>query len=57
MHPGLAVSDLSAAVEFYTRRLGFTLGFTWGEPPTMAGVSLGGVSVDLSLGTPAPEGS
>ena len=28
------VSDVRAAVEFYTNKLGFRLGFTWGDPPT-----------------------
>ena len=29
-HAALAVSDVLAAVEFYTTKLGFRLGFTWG---------------------------
>ena len=35
---GLAVSDVSAAVEFYTTQLGFKLGFTWValRPPSRA---------------------
>lgn len=56
LQPGLAVRDLSAALEFYTRRLGFAPGFTWGDPPTFAGVNLGEVQVFLSEGTPSPEG-
>lgn len=56
LHPGLAVPDLLAAAEFYTNRLGFTLGFTWGDPPTFAGVNLGEMQVFLSQGTPSPEG-
>lgn len=56
LHPGLAVPDLMAAVEFYTNRLGFTLGFTWGDPPAFAGVNLGEVQVFLSTGTPSPDG-
>jgi catechol 2,3-dioxygenase-like lactoylglutathione lyase family enzyme len=55
-HPGLAVKDVTAAVEFYTRKLGFRLAFTWGTPPTMAGVNLGHVQVFLEEGTPAPQG-
>lgn len=56
LHPGLPVADVRAAAEFYTRRLGFTLGFTWGgPPPTFAGVNLGDVQVFLFQGTPAPE--
>jgi catechol 2,3-dioxygenase-like lactoylglutathione lyase family enzyme len=53
-HPRLLVGDVPAAVEFYTRRLGFELGFTWGEPPTMAGVDLGQVQVFLEAGTATP---
>ena len=56
LHPGLTVPDVMAAVEFYTERLGFSPGFTWGEPVTMAGVNLGDVSVHLMQGTPAPNG-
>lgn len=58
LHPGLPVSDVRAAVEFYTTKLGFQLGFTWPEdgPPTMAGVNLGDVQVFLERGTPNPSG-
>jgi catechol 2,3-dioxygenase-like lactoylglutathione lyase family enzyme len=56
LHPGLAVRDLMATVEFYTSRLGFTLGFTWGDPPGFSGVNLGEVQVFLSTGTPSPDG-
>ncbi len=55
-HAGLPVSDLMAAVDFYTKKLGFSLGFTWGDPPTMAGVNLGDVQIFLSRGTPDPKG-
>jgi catechol 2,3-dioxygenase-like lactoylglutathione lyase family enzyme len=56
MHAGLAVSDLSAAIEFYVKKLGFRLGFTWGgEPPTFAGVNLGKVQLFLMKGTPTPN--
>jgi catechol 2,3-dioxygenase-like lactoylglutathione lyase family enzyme len=55
-HPALRVSDIPAAVEFYTKRLGFQLGFTWGEPPEMAGVNLGDVQLFLERGTPSPDG-
>jgi catechol 2,3-dioxygenase-like lactoylglutathione lyase family enzyme len=54
---GLAVSDVAAAVEFYTTQLGFKIGFTWGgPPPTFAGVKLGKVEVFLQKGTPDPKG-
>jgi catechol 2,3-dioxygenase-like lactoylglutathione lyase family enzyme len=55
-HPALVVRDVSTAVAFYTERMGFRSGFTWGEPPTFAGVNLGHVQVFLQQGTPAPEG-
>ncbi len=53
-HPTLAVRDVRAAAEFYTTKLGFTLGFTYGEPPNFAGVNLDRVQVFLQQGTPAP---
>ena len=34
IHPSLAVSDVLAAADFYTKKLGFMLAFTWGDPPT-----------------------
>ncbi len=55
-HTGLFVPDVSAAVDFYTRKLGFTLGFTWGEPTSMAGVTLGREQIFLEQGTPHPQG-
>jgi catechol 2,3-dioxygenase-like lactoylglutathione lyase family enzyme len=55
-HPALRVSDVRAAVGFYTTNLGFREAFTYGDPPTMAGVNLGNVQIFLELGTPRPEG-
>jgi catechol 2,3-dioxygenase-like lactoylglutathione lyase family enzyme len=55
-HPVLRVADLRAAVDFYTNKLGFELGFMWGDPPAMGGVNLGGVQIFLEPGTPAPQG-
>ena len=55
-HPGIRVADLSAAIDFYVSRLGFAHSFTWGEPPTMAGLTLGSVQIFLERGTPAPQG-
>ena len=58
LHPGLPVPDVLAAVEFYTNRLGFEEGFTWGDPVvTIAGVNLGDVQVFLERGTPPSGGS
>jgi catechol 2,3-dioxygenase-like lactoylglutathione lyase family enzyme len=52
------VTDILAACEFYTAKLGFEPGFTWGEPvPTFAGVNLGEVRIFLELGKPCPEGA
>jgi catechol 2,3-dioxygenase-like lactoylglutathione lyase family enzyme len=56
-HPNLTVADIAAAVAFYTEKLGFTLSFTWGEPPQMAGVMLDQVQVFLNRGTPNSQGS
>lgn len=55
-HAGLAVTDISATVDFYTKKLGFKLAFTWGDPPTFAGVNLGKVQMFLQKGTPDPKG-
>jgi catechol 2,3-dioxygenase-like lactoylglutathione lyase family enzyme len=56
-HPGLVVSDIQEAVDYYVDKLGFTPGFTWGEPvPMFAGVNLGNVQIFLEKGTPHPEG-
>ena len=55
-HAVLAASDIPAAVDFYTTKLGFKLGFTWGDPPTFAGVNLGKVQMFLQKGTPNPKG-
>jgi catechol 2,3-dioxygenase-like lactoylglutathione lyase family enzyme len=56
-HSGIAVADVPAAVAYYTRKLGFDLGFTWGEPVTMAGVNLGKAQIFLEQGQPAPSGT
>jgi len=55
-HAVLAVSDVVAAADFYVKKLGFKLAFTWGEPPTFAGVNLGHVQMFLEKGTPNPKG-
>ena len=36
--PQLFVSDVGASCEFYTKMLGFTVAFTYGEPPFYAQV-------------------
>jgi len=55
-HAGLSVRDVPAAVEYYTDKLGFSLGFTWGDPPTFAGVTLGETQIFLQQGRPSPDG-
>jgi len=55
LHAGLAVTDLQAAIEYYVTKLGFRKAFTWGEPPTFAGVNLGDVQIFLSQGAPTPS--
>lgn len=55
-HASLCVRDVLAAVDFYTTKLGFRSGFTWGDPPTIAGVSLDRVQIFLERGTPNPQG-
>ena len=55
-HPELPVRDVLAAADFYTKKLGFTLAFTYGNPAEMAGVNLGGVQMFLHQGTPNPAG-
>jgi catechol 2,3-dioxygenase-like lactoylglutathione lyase family enzyme len=52
-HPTLAVPDVPAAVRVYTEQLGFSPGFTWGDPVTFAGVSLGNVQLFLQQGDPS----
>src|ERR1700682_3781685 len=55
-HAVLAVSDVRAAVEFYTTKLGFWSPFMEGDPPSIAGVNLGRVQIFLESGTPCPQG-
>jgi catechol 2,3-dioxygenase-like lactoylglutathione lyase family enzyme len=57
IHPELAVPDILAAVDFYTKKLGLKLGFTWGDPPQIAGVNLGSVQLFLAKGPANPKGS
>lgn len=56
-HAGLTVPDVLAAVDFYTNKLGFRAGFTWGEPAGFAGVNLDRVQIFLQKGDPAPGGT
>jgi len=55
-HPSFAVADVVGAADFYKSKLGFKPGFTWGDPPTMAGMNLGRVQLFLEQGAPSPLG-
>lgn len=52
VNPLLVVNDIDAAFEFYSSKLGFSTGFIWGSPPSMAGMVLDKVAVHLSKGEP-----
>ena len=54
LNPTLRVRDVARAIEFYTSRLGFQLGFTWGEPLRFAGMNFGDVQLFLQQGDPGP---
>jgi uncharacterized glyoxalase superfamily protein PhnB len=56
VHAGFDVVDILTAVEFYSKKLGFTTAFTWGDPPTFAGVKLDKTQMFLRKGTPDPKG-
>ena len=56
LHPSLFVADVRSAVDYYVEKLGFEPGFTWGEPPSIAGVNLGDVQLFLRQGRPSPAG-
>ena len=45
--PQLFVRDIAAALEFYTAKLGFSVAFTWGEPPFYAQVFRDGARLNL----------
>lgn len=47
--PRLPVSDVEKTLEFYVDKLGFQLGWKWGEPTTHANVCRDAISLDLIL--------
>lgn len=51
--PILTVDDLSEALDFYQRTLGFDLAWSWGEPPEMAAVCRDNAEIMLSQRTVA----
>jgi RimJ/RimL family protein N-acetyltransferase/uncharacterized glyoxalase superfamily protein PhnB len=57
LQPALAVIDVRATAEYYRDKLGFAIGFMFGDPPTYAGLWLGewsvtGANVHLSRADP-----
>jgi len=46
--PTIRVSNINASIDFYTRQLGFSLRFVWGEPVSYAGVGIGDTSIHLA---------
>jgi catechol 2,3-dioxygenase-like lactoylglutathione lyase family enzyme len=52
LNPTLRVRDVSRAIDFYTSRLGFRLGFEWGEPLRLAAMHFGEVQIFLQQGDP-----
>lgn len=54
-HAILAVGDVRATADFYADKLGFTVAFIEGTPPTFAGINLGKIQIFLEKGTPAPR--
>jgi catechol 2,3-dioxygenase-like lactoylglutathione lyase family enzyme len=52
--PQLFVADVESSCEFYTKKLGFTVAFIYGEPPFYAQVFRDGARLNLrSLDEPA----
>ena len=52
--PQLFVADIETACEFYTKKLGFTVAFIYGEPPFYAQVFRDGARLNLkSMDEPA----
>jgi uncharacterized glyoxalase superfamily protein PhnB len=45
--PIFQVADLQRSIDFYTRMLGFTLGWTAGEPPDRASLCRGHVEITI----------
>lgn len=57
--PVISVDDLTGALDYYQRVLGFTRDWVWGEPPTLAGVYRDRIDLQLAqrgkLGPPGPS--
>jgi uncharacterized glyoxalase superfamily protein PhnB len=59
VRPVLAVRDLREALTYYREALGFHVAWTWGTPPTRAGVTRDGIELQLVsdgvFGPPGPS--
>jgi uncharacterized glyoxalase superfamily protein PhnB len=47
--PILSVSEMSAALDYYEKVLGFALAWKWGEPPRLVSVCRDRVEINLAL--------
>jgi catechol 2,3-dioxygenase-like lactoylglutathione lyase family enzyme len=48
----LHVKDMAAALAFYRDKLGFTVSFTWEDPPRYVGLCLGDAAIHLNSYVP-----
>jgi catechol 2,3-dioxygenase-like lactoylglutathione lyase family enzyme len=55
--PRLPVGDVEEALTFYVSRLGFRLGWKWGDPLTHANVCRDSVALDLIASPPDRRGT
>jgi catechol 2,3-dioxygenase-like lactoylglutathione lyase family enzyme len=54
--PQLVISDIAASCEFYTKKLGFTVAFSYGEPPFYVQLFRDGARLNLRhLDTPGVD--
>jgi len=56
INPVLQVRDVAVAADYYRDRLGFTIDFTWEDPPSYAGVRLDRVQLHLMRSESAAGG-
>ena len=55
--PVFFVTDVSTSLAFYRERLGFDIGWAWGDPPTHANVCRGRISINLTSNPSAAGGA